>query len=106
MGLSPAWDITCRGKRLGWGLHKDIDEQTIRPAGKALNISRALAWMGQKSVAAGLWGRDDYGKMLEYVRPLQKFVKIKRAAVDGRTRQNITVVDTAKGRGIVRRRRM
>jgi 1-phosphofructokinase family hexose kinase len=98
VGLSPAWDITCRGRGLGWGLHKDIDEQTIKPAGKALNISRALAWMGQKSVAAGLWGRDDYNQMLEYMRPLRGFVKIKRTAVDGRTRRNVTVVDTAKAR--------
>jgi len=97
VGLSPAWDITCRGKRLGWGLHKDIDEQTVRPAGKALNISRALAWMGQKSVAAGLWGRDDYDQMLEYMRPLRGFVKIKRTAVEGRTRQNVTVLDTSGG---------
>lgn len=98
VGLSPAWDITCRGRRLDWGLHKDIDEQTIRPAGKALNISRALAWMGQKSVAAGLWGRDDYDQMLEYMRPLRGFVKIKQTAVEGRTRQNVTVVDTANGK--------
>ena len=98
VGLSPAWDITCRAKRLGWGVHKDIDEQTIRPAGKALNISRALAWMGQKSVTAGLWGRDDYDQMLECMRPLRRFVKIKRTAVEGRTRRNVTVVDTANGR--------
>ena len=98
VGLSPAWDITCRGTYLDWGVHKDIDEQTIRPAGKALNISRALAWMGQKSVAAGLWGRDDYDQMLECMRALRGFVKIKRTAVAGRTRQNVTVVDTANGR--------
>lgn len=98
VGLSPAWDITCRGKRLDWGVHRDIDEQTVRPAGKALNISRALAWMGQKSVAAGLWGREDYDQMLEYMRPLRGLVKIERTAVDGRTRQNVTVVDTSGGR--------
>jgi 1-phosphofructokinase family hexose kinase len=98
VGLSPAWDVTCRGEGLDWGLHKGIDEQTIRPAGKALNISCALAWLGQKSIAAGLWGRDDYNQMLEYLRPLRGLVKIKLTAVDGRTRQNVTVVDTANGR--------
>jgi len=98
VGLSPAWDIACRGRHLDWGLHKDIDEQTIKPAGKALNISRALAWMGQKSVAAGLWGREDYDQMLEYMRPLRGLVDIRLTAVEGRTRQNVTVVDTADGR--------
>ena len=55
VGLSPAWDITCRGKNLNWGGHENIDEQTITPAGKALNVSKALAWMGRESIAAGLW---------------------------------------------------
>ncbi len=35
VGFSPARDITCCGRNLDWGLHKYIDEQTIRPAGKA-----------------------------------------------------------------------
>ena len=60
IGLSPAWDVTCFGRNLDWDLHQDIDEQSIRPAGKALNVSKALAWMGQQNIAAGLWGRDDY----------------------------------------------
>jgi len=98
LGLSPAWDITCRGEGLDWGLHKDIAEQIIQPAGKALNISRALAWMGQASIAAGLWGRDDYEQMLKAMRPLRGLVKIKMTTVIGRTRRNITVVDTANNR--------
>jgi len=98
VGISPAWDITCRGKDFEWGAHKDIDEQIIRPAGKALNVSKALAWMGEKSTAAGLWGRQDYEQMLEYMRPLRGLVEIKRTAVAGWTRRNITVVDTANVR--------
>ena len=98
VGLSPAWDITCRGERLDWGLHKDIHEQTARPAGKALNISRALAWMGVKNIAAGLWGRDDFEQMLNAMQSLSKFIKVKMTAVDGSTRRNITVVDTANNR--------
>jgi len=98
VGLSPAWDITCRGKQLVWGLHKDVDEQTIRPAGKALNISRALAWMGERNIAAGLWGRDDFEQMLRAMRALKGRVKVKMTAVDGNTRRNITVVDTVNAR--------
>ena len=97
VGLSPAWDITCRGQNLDWGMHECIDEQTIRPAGKALNVSRALAWMGQKSIAAGLWGRDDYKQMLSSMQALKRYIEINMTAVPGGTRRNITIVDTARG---------
>ena len=98
IGLSPAWDITCRGRNIDWGLHQEIDEQTVRPAGKALNVSKALAWMGQRNIAAGLWGRDDYPQMLAAVRTLWPAIRVKLTAAAGRTRQNITVVDSAKNK--------
>jgi 1-phosphofructokinase len=98
VGLSPAWDITCRGQNIDWGRHEYIDKQTIRPAGKALNVSKALAWMGQKSVAAGLWGRDDYAQMLAAVRASWPLIDVKFTRVTGGTRQNVTVVDTTHHR--------
>jgi len=98
VGLSPAWDITCRGQNLDWGRHECIDEQTIQPAGKALNVSKALAWMGQASIAAGLWGRDDYEQMLKFMRASSGRIKIKMTTVAGSTRRNVTVVDTASGK--------
>jgi 1-phosphofructokinase family hexose kinase len=105
VGLSPAWDITCCGRNLDWGLHKYIDEQTIRPAGKALNVSKALAWMGQRNIAAGLWGRNDYQEMLTAVRSLWPLIRVKMTTVAGDTRQNVTVVDTARDRDIHLRNR-
>jgi 1-phosphofructokinase len=98
VGLSPAWDITCRGRNINWGRHEYIDEQMIRPAGKALNVSKALAWMGQKSIAAGLWGRDDYPQMLTAVRAVWPLIEVKLTCVAGGTRQNVTVVDTTRHR--------
>jgi len=99
IGLSPAWDITCRGRNLDWGSHQVIDAQTIRPAGKALNVSKALAWMGRISIAAGLWGRDDYPQMLEAMKALKlQAVKVKMTAFAGATRRNVTIVDTANNR--------
>lgn len=95
IGLSPAWDITCRGRNIDWGLHQEIDEQTVRPAGKALNVSKAFAWMGQRNIAAGLWGGSDYKQMLAAMRSLWPSVRVKLTAVSGRTRQNITIVDSA-----------
>ena len=94
VGLSPAWDITCSGEKLDWSRHKVVSSVSSQPAGKALNISRALAWMGQRSTAAGLWGRQDYEQMVKAVRPLKELVKVKMTRVDGETRQNITVIDT------------
>ena len=72
----------------------------VIPAGKAFNISRALAWLGTKSIAAGLWGQSDYQQMAKTVDELGDFVDIKFTPVKGGTRQNITVVDTQNHREI------
>ena len=93
IGFSPAWDITCYGKNLEWGTHKNIDKQTIIPAGKALNISKALAWMRRRSVAAGLWGDGDYQQMQKEVESLWPLITVKMTVVAGQTRRNITIVD-------------
>ena len=94
IGFSPAWDITCYGKNLEWGTHKHIDKQTITPAGKALNVSKALAWMRRKSVAAGLWGDGDYQQMQKAVESLWPLITVKMTVVTGQTRRNITIIDT------------
>ncbi len=98
VGVSPAWDVTCKAAGLEWGQHKVIDGMSCLPAGKALNISRALAWMGEKSVAAGLWGRSDLVQMLDAMRPLRRLVNVRMTPAAGATRQNITIVDTAHNR--------
>jgi 1-phosphofructokinase family hexose kinase len=98
VGLCPAWDVTCYGERLDWGQHKIVTSTSPRPAGKAMNISRALAWMGEKSVAAGLWGREDYQQMLKAMQALRKFITVRMTAAEGSTRRNITVVDIVKHR--------
>jgi 1-phosphofructokinase family hexose kinase len=98
IGLSPAWDITCRGRNIDWGRHQQIDEQTVQPAGKALNVSKALAWMGRRNITAGLWGSGDYPQMLAAVRSLWPSIRVKLTSITGRTRQNITVVDSARNK--------
>jgi fructose-1-phosphate kinase PfkB-like protein len=94
VGVSPAWDVTCLGKELDWGRHTIIDEQMVRPAGKAMNVSVALAWMGSPSIAAGLWGRDDHEEMATAVARLGGYIQTRMTVVEGRTRRNISVVDT------------
>lgn len=93
VGLSPAWDVSCRGRGLDWGLHAEIDEQVIRPAGKALNVSSALAWMGCESTAAGLWGSEDHEQMCSNVARWGSRVKVRMTRAKGHTRLNVTVAD-------------
>jgi 1-phosphofructokinase family hexose kinase len=96
--LAPAWDITCRGRNLRWGAHQCIEQQTICPAGKALNVSKALAWLGRESTATGLWGRSDYPQMLADVRSSWPSIKVRMTAAPGDTRRNITIADAANGK--------
>jgi 1-phosphofructokinase family hexose kinase len=105
VGLSPAWDVHCCGRDLDWGRHVSIDGQEVGPAGKALNVSYALAWMGLESVATGLWGREDYEEMQRAVGRSGGLIEVQMTATEGRTRQNITIVDTLKQREMHLRRR-
>jgi 1-phosphofructokinase family hexose kinase len=98
VGLSPAWDVTYSGRDLRWGEHKHAAANVPQPAGKAMNISRALAWMGERSIAAGLWGRDDYRQMLEALRQSGGLIKARMTPAEGGTRLNVSVVDTANQR--------
>lgn len=98
ISLGPCWDVTCKGAGLAWGAHAKLQEQSRRPAGKALNVSRALAWMGTRTLAAGLWGQRDHVDMLAELAPLKKLIEPKLTVCPGRTRDNITVIDTARRR--------
>jgi 1-phosphofructokinase len=98
VGLCPCWDTVLRFDGIEWGDHKLVSSSDSWPAGKALNISHALAWMGEKNIAAGLWGRDDFEPMTKAMRKSSGLVKVKMTAVDGNTRRNITVIDTGKDR--------
>jgi 1-phosphofructokinase family hexose kinase len=99
IGLAPAWDKTIEIAGIDWNEHKTVSSQSITPAGKALNINKALSWMGEQSIAAGLWGSEDFAQMQEALKKF-KGVKTKFTKVPGRTRENITVVDTKNSRQI------
>ncbi len=97
VGICPAWDITCKADDLDWGKHSKVF-QTSEPAGKALNVSRALAWMGEKSINAGLWGKIDWPLAKEALSELKPLIDFRFTIVPGQTRQNITVIDTRLNR--------
>ena len=98
VGLTPVWDRTCYVDGIEWGDHKAIASQTLVPAGKALNISKALAWLSVPSTAAGLWGAADYADMTEAISEFEGYIEPAFTVVKGRTRQNVTVVDTRQNR--------
>jgi len=98
VGLSPCWDITCEGENLRWGEHQKLSRQTLVPAGKALNVSRALSEMGVPSLAAGFWGQADLETMQNTVAKQMPRVLCRFTAVAGQTRQNITLIDRKRGK--------
>ncbi len=100
VSICPAWDLICQVDGLQWGEHKKILSQQLVAAGKAFNISRALAWLGVKNTAAGLWGLDDYQQMLDSATQITDFIDIRFTKVPGKTRRNITVFDTSAHREI------
>lgn len=98
IGISPCWDITAWAENPRWGGHIQTTQTQAKPAGKALNVSRALAWMKTANTAAGFWGALDYSEMTDHLEALKPYVKCRFTRVTGRTRQNITVCDTAASR--------
>ncbi len=98
VSINPAWDINCEIDGVDWGDHKMIDRQVSAPAGKALNVSKSLAYMGYVSMAMGLWGNHDYEDMLAKLRPLSGFIDFRFTTVNGRTRRNVCISDTRNNR--------
>ncbi len=93
VGFCPAWDVTCTARGVDWGQHVKV-WQTVVPAGKALNVSKALAWLGKKSIAAGLWGQNDWPGAEASLAAFKASIDFRMTLAAGQTRQNITVIDT------------
>ena len=100
IGFCPCWDMTYCINGLEWGDHKQVSKPTLVPAGKALNVSKALAWMGNQSAAAGLWGQDDYSEAQKEWVKWTEYVKPSFTTVPGRTRRNLTLIDSLNYREI------
>lgn len=93
VGLTPVWDRTCYVDGIAWGEHKRMRATTLAASGKSLNVSKALAWMGVGSTAAGLWGKADWADMTAAMAEYAGRIRTAFTAVEGRTRENVTVVD-------------
>lgn len=93
VSFNPAWDRICQVDGVEWGDHRVMDSQRLIPAGKALNVNKALAWMSVPSTAAGLWGSTDYLDMIAALTECRDYIRPDFTVVEGKTRQNVTIVD-------------
>ncbi len=95
IGLSPAWDIIYNCPNLDYNSTCNIYKLAESPAGKSLNVSSALAWMGQATIASGLWG-NDFGDMQSAISSAMISTQI--VTVDRPTRRNMTLIDSDQKR--------
>jgi len=81
------------------GAHQLAESVSLTPAGKGINLSRALARLGRSNVATGFVGKaeaDRFEKLLRAGEGLGR-VNDQLLSVPGPTRENITVVDPDAG---------
>ncbi|MBN1491902.1 MAG: 1-phosphofructokinase family hexose kinase [Phycisphaerae bacterium] len=91
VSLNPAIDRILEVPRLRLGAHQRGRLISRTPAGKAVNVSRALAVLGVRNVATGFLGKDEvelFENSLDTARIQPQFLP-----VDGTTRENVTLID-------------
>jgi 1-phosphofructokinase len=91
VALNPCWDRTLEVTDLEVGRHQRGRLLSVQAAGKAVNVARLLDALGQPSVLTGFVGEDDRDRFAESFGKAS--VRIELFEVDGRTRENITLVD-------------
>lgn len=108
--LNTAVDRVLRVDGLTLGGHVEAERLRRLPAGKGINVSRALARLGCSSLATGFVGRDEWGWFETFLHaPAEGHTEDRGAdhgtgritsrliPVNGQTRENITLLDAATG---------
>lgn len=98
VGFAPSWDMTCWVENLEWDECPRMTQQTLLPAGKALNVSKALCWFGIPSIASGFWGKGDFKQASAAIQQNWPLIDHRFVLCDGTTRINVTIHETATGR--------
>ncbi len=93
VSLNPAIDRIVEVPRFAVGEHQRGRLIARTPAGKSVNVSRALAILGVPGIAAGFIGRQELALFRDSLRA--DGVGSEFIPVDGITRENITIVDPA-----------
>ena len=93
VSLNPAIDRVLEVEGFALGAHQAGREVRRTPGGKAVNVSRALAALGVRSIATGFLGEDnrgDFAPVLNDPHVVDQFFPL-----PGRTRENVTIADPA-----------
>jgi 1-phosphofructokinase family hexose kinase len=92
--LNPTIDRLIEVPRLVPGEHVTSRLRARYPAGKATNVSRALAILGCANTATGLIGREEVALYESFLRRQHgDAIDCRYVAVDGQTRESITLID-------------
>ncbi len=93
--LNPAIDWVLEVERFRIGAHSKARRIGWYPAGKGVNVSRVLAALGTGSVATGLVGTGELAIFEEYLERVGGGrIVTQLLVVRGRTRDNITIMDS------------
>jgi len=96
--LNPAIDRILEVQGLRPGAHQLVRQRCRVAAGKGVNISRALSCLGLPSIATGLLGRQNQDFYLWQLRTSgAELLSPQFVAIDGGTRENLTLIDTSSG---------
>ncbi|MCS4484789.1 hexose kinase [Gleimia sp. 6138-11-ORH1] len=92
---NPALDITHRIPKLNVGLPHRVENVTVRPGGKGLNVSRVLAQLGVPTVATGFLGGTNGARLQELLADLNtgQLITSRFISTLGQTRLSLAVVD-------------
>lgn len=92
--LNPAVDRVLEAPGFAVGRHMRGRRIALYPAGKGINVSRALATLGMRSIATGFVGRGELGMFEEHLEETgDGRITCQLLVVRARTRDNVTIVD-------------
>ncbi len=91
VGLNPAVDTVIEVPGFTVGEHQSGRPRAHLAAGKAANVARAVATLGEACVAAGFVGRDEATFFDQSLRQIG--VEARFTVIAGETRENITIID-------------
>lgn len=89
--LNPAVDCVYEVENLRLGEHLKGRRLFRTPAGKGVNVARALVLLGHRCIAAGFVGRNELAGFEDFLQARQ--IQSQLLAVDGQTRENVTLID-------------
>lgn len=92
--LNPAVDRVLEAPEFEVGKHVRARRIALFPAGKGVNVSRALSVLGRRSIATGFVGKNELHMFEEHLERAGKGAAVSQfLVVRARTRDNTTVID-------------